>query len=59
MNIAMRRFDRFSVIAQRNKPILPIMLFGPIPLWSVGPYWISIYDKNKNKLIGSIRIVKQ
>ena len=27
--------------------------------WSVGPYWISIYDKNKNKLIGSIRIVKQ
>jgi len=27
--------------------------------WSTGPYWISIYDKNKNRLIGSMRIVKQ
>ena len=27
--------------------------------WSSGLYWISIYDNNKNKLIGSMRIVKQ
>ena len=30
----------------------------PTNAWSNGAYWISIYDKKKNKLIGTIRLVK-